>query len=57
MGTPPVMVDILAEIAGVDFDNAWKRRVTETIDAKTGLKAAYISADDLIAARLAARPP
>jgi hypothetical protein len=57
MGTPPVMVDILPEITGVDFDNAWKRRVTETIDARTGLKAAYISADDLIAAKLAAGRP
>ena len=26
-GTPPVMVDILPEIAGVDFDGAWRRRV------------------------------
>jgi hypothetical protein len=53
MGMPPVMVDILPEIAGVDFDHAWQRRVMETIDAETGLKAAFISADDLIAAKLA----
>jgi hypothetical protein len=57
MGTPPVMVDILPEIAGVDFDHAWRRRVMETIDAKTELKAAYISADDLIVAKLAAGRP
>jgi hypothetical protein len=54
MGTPPVMVDILPEISGVDFDHAWRRRVMETIDAETGLKAAFISADDLIAAKMAA---
>ena len=54
MGTPPVMVDILPEISGVDFDSAWRWRVAETIDAKTGLKAAFIAADDLIAAKLAA---
>ena len=53
MGMPPVMVDILPEIAGIDFDQVWRRRVTETIDAETGLKAAFISADDLIAAKLA----
>lgn len=27
LGTPPVMVDILPEIIGVDFDGAWRRRV------------------------------
>jgi hypothetical protein len=54
MGTPPVMVDILPEISGVDFDHAWQRRVMETIDAETGLKAAFISADDLITAKVAA---
>jgi hypothetical protein len=53
MGTPPLMVDILPEIAGVDFNRAWRRRVVETIDVNTGLKAAFISADDLIAAKVA----
>ncbi|HLY54882.1 MAG TPA: nucleotidyltransferase [Stellaceae bacterium] len=53
MGRPPVMVDILPEIDGVDFDSAWSRRVMETIDVKTGLQAAFIAADDLIAAKLA----
>jgi hypothetical protein len=57
MGTPPVMVDILPEISGVDFDAAWRRRVVEIIDATTGLTAAFISADDLIAAKQAAGPP
>jgi uncharacterized nucleotidyltransferase DUF6036 len=54
MGTPPVMVDILPEIAGVEFDRAWRRRVMETIDAETGLKAPFISVADLIAAKEAA---
>ena len=53
MGTPPLMVDILPEIAGVDFDRAWRRRVVETIDANAGLKVNLTSADDLIAAKLA----
>jgi hypothetical protein len=54
MGMPPVMVDILPEITGVDFDHAWRRRVMATVDTGTGLTAAFISADDLIAAKTAA---
>jgi hypothetical protein len=57
MGIPPTMVDILPEIAGVDFDLAWQRRVMATIDTATGLEAAYIAADDLIVAKLAAGRP
>src|SRR5690242_16266355 len=54
MGREPVSVDMLTEIPGVDFDAAWKRRVEEVIDATSGLKASFISASDLIAAKLAA---
>jgi hypothetical protein len=38
MGTPPVMVDIMPKISGVEFDEAWSRRVDVQIDdaAKTG---------------------
>lgn len=57
MGTPPVMVDILPEISGVDFDDAWQRRVEVTIDADAGLKAPFIANADLIAAKLAAGRP
>jgi hypothetical protein len=57
MGTPPVMVDILPEIAGVDFDGAWQRRVEVMIDVETGLRAQFISGADLIAAKLAAGRP
>lgn len=57
MGSPPVMVDILPEITGVDFDRAWQKRVMATIDAKTGLQVAFISAGDLIAAKEAAGRP
>ena len=38
---------------GVDFDAAWERRVEDVIDPETGLKANFISRDDLIAAKLA----
>jgi hypothetical protein len=57
MGTPPVAVDILAQIPGVVFNRAWKNRVTVTIDEKTGITAQVISRDDLIAAKLAAGRP
>ena len=53
MGREPVAVDILTEISGVDFDAAWERRVEDVIDQATGLKANFISRDDLIAAKLA----
>ena len=36
MGTPPVMVDIMPKISGVEFDAAWQRRVDVQID--DGLK-------------------
>jgi hypothetical protein len=38
---------------GVDFDAAWERRAEDVIDPETGLKANFISRDDLIAAKLA----
>jgi hypothetical protein len=52
-GHDPRGVDILPDIPGVDFDAAWERRVEGVIDAKSGLKAFFISKDDLIAAKLA----
>ncbi len=52
-GRDPRGFDILPDIPGVDFDAAWERRVEGVIDAKTGLKAFFISKDDLIAGKLA----
>ena len=52
-GRDPKGFDILPDIPGVDFDGAWERRVKTVIDAGTGLKANFISADDLITAKLA----
>ena len=57
MGRAPVMVDILPEISGVDFDRAWQRRVEAVIDPQSGLTASFISLEDLIAAKLAAGRP
>src|SRR5215469_15721367 len=55
MGAPPVMVDILPRISGVDFEEAWQRRVEVTID--DALAAPFISREDLLAAKLAAGRP
>ena len=57
MGREPVAVDILSEIPGVDFESAWERRLEDVIDTASGLKANFISRDDLIAAKLAAGRP
>jgi hypothetical protein len=48
MGVPPLMVDILPEIDGIDFETAWSHRVIEVVDASMNLSAPFISADDLI---------
>ena len=56
-GREPRGFDILPDIPGVDFDAAWERRVEGVIDAATGLKAFFISKDDLIASKLAAGRP
>ncbi len=53
-GHEPHGFDILPDIPGVDFDAAWDRRVEAMVDPDTGLKAFFISRDDLIAAKLAA---
>ena len=55
MGHPPLMVDILPEISGVDFDTAWEKRVEVEIDK--GLKALFIDTDSLLASKLAAGRP
>ena len=56
-GREPRGFDILPAIPGVDFDAAWKHRVETVIDAATGQKANFISADDLITAKLASGRP
>ena len=53
-GQPPISIDILSGIDGVDFDQAWERRVEGIIDPRSGLTAFFISKADLIASKLAA---
>jgi hypothetical protein len=57
VGREPVAVDILSGIPGIDFDDAWERRVERVIDPATGLKVNFISAGDPITAKLAAGRP
>lgn len=52
MGTPPVMVDIMPKISGVEFEEAWKRRVDVRID--DDLFVPVISREDLLIAKLSA---
>jgi hypothetical protein len=56
-GRDPKGFDILPAIPGVDFDEAWERRVEIVVDAATGLKANFISAPDLLASKLASGRP
>ena len=51
MGREPVGVDILTEIPGVQFDEAWLRRVEAIVDPASGLTASFIARDDLLAAK------
>jgi hypothetical protein len=55
MGHPPLMVDILPEISGVDFDTAWEKRVEAEIDK--GLHVPFIDTDNLLAAKIASGRP
>jgi hypothetical protein len=56
-GRDPRGFDILPDIPGVDFATAWERRIETTVDPDTGLKAFFISRDDLITAKLASGRP
>ncbi len=51
MGVPPVRVDVLMGIPGVDFEQAWQNRVQVDFE---GLVVTFISKPDLIKAKLAA---
>src|ERR1700721_3901354 len=52
MGTPPVMVDIMPKISGVEFEEAWRRRVDVRID--DDLSGPFISREDLLTAKVSA---
>jgi len=54
IGREPVGVDILTAIPGVEFDDAWPRRLEEVFDEETNLRVNFISREDLLAAKRAA---
>jgi hypothetical protein len=53
-GRDPHGIDILPSIDGVDFDAAWEKRIEAVVDPQSGLKAYFISATDLVTAKIAA---
>ena len=54
MGVPPVRVDVLMGIPGVEFEECWKRR--HEVDFE-GLKVCFIAKQDLISAKRASGRP
>ena len=54
MGVPPVRVDILMGIPGIEFETAWANRVEVDFD---GLSVSFISKEDLITAKRASGRP
>ena len=54
VGVPPIRVDVLMGIPGVNFEDCWNRRVEVDFD---GLKVVFISKNDLIASKRAAGRP
>jgi len=52
-GAPPRQVDIFPGIPGVKFEKCWPNRVEVIVHAEKSLRANFISAEDLIAAKIA----
>ena len=46
LGVPPVRIDILTSISGVRFEDAWKNRMTVTLD---GVEVSILGREQLIA--------
>lgn len=53
LGAPPNQFDIFPGIPGVQFEACWTRHVEVPVDAESDLCAYVISAEDLIAAKIA----
>jgi len=51
IGSPPGRIDILQQIDGITFDEAWKNRVEANIEGE--IRVAVISREDLIRNKLA----
>ena len=57
MGRAPLAVDILVDIDGIRFEQAWANRVEATIDQGTQLRVSFISLGDLITNKIASGRP
>jgi uncharacterized nucleotidyltransferase DUF6036 len=53
IGAPPCQVDIFPDVPGLQFEACWPKRVEVLLDAKNSFAANFISAEDLIAAKIA----
>jgi hypothetical protein len=53
IGAPPCQVDIFPGVPGVQFEACWANRVQVFLDVEGTLSANVISAEDLIAAKIA----
>lgn len=49
-GRPPVAVDVITEIKGVDFDKVWEGKISSNFE---GVQVNYISLEDLITTKKA----
>ena len=54
MGSPPVRVDVIMGLKGIDFETAWSRKVDTQFD---DLTVTFISKEDLIESKLASGRP
>ncbi len=54
MGVPPIRIDILMGIPGLEFEHAWDKRVEVDFD---GLMVSFISREDLITAKRSSGRP
>ena len=53
IGAPPCQIEIFPEIPGVQFETCWPNRLEVPLDTESVLFANFISAEDLIAAKIA----
>lgn len=53
-GRPPVAIDIITDLKGIDFESAWKGKEVKSFD---GVDINYINYQDLISAKRAAGRP
>ena len=54
LGNPPNRIDLMTEISGVDFDDAWSERVSAQLD---GIDVGFLSREHLLANKRASGRP